>query len=272
MKKALLGLSNNIQTNINKIKVWSQSFKKHSDGDVILLCANSNEKEIKMCQDLGITVIPVTINDTYYINHKRLSSTLDFLKTSDIDLFLITDVFDVVFQSDPFVKMDLNYEIFVGSEGIKLSQEPWNTDVINKVFPSYFGKCLNEDIICSGVIGGKREPLIKLYDKMFSMCENSENGHNIKDQAALIIMIYNNEIENLKIFEPTEGWTLHCAVGGPTNVFEGWGFKNSLIKRYGGIAKLVGNELFTHTNLKYDIVHQFNRIPSWNNILVKDYE
>ena len=112
----------------------------------------------------------------------------------------------------------------------------------------------------------------KLYEKMFSMCESSENGHNIKDQAALIIMIYNNEIENLKIFEPTEGWTLHCAIGGPTSVFEGWGFKNSLIKRYGGIAKLVDNELFTHTNLKYDIVHQFNRIPTWNNILVKDYE
>ena len=80
MKKALLGLSNNIKQNINKIKVWSQSFKKHSDGEVILLCANSSNEEIKMCQDLGITTIPVIVNDTYYINHKRLGNTLDFLK------------------------------------------------------------------------------------------------------------------------------------------------------------------------------------------------
>lgn len=272
MKKALLGLSNNISQNINKIKVWSQSFKKHSDGDVILLCANSNNNEIKMCQDLGIITIPVVVNDTYYINHKRLGNTLDFLKTSDIDLFLITDVFDVVFQSDPFKKLDLTYDIFIGSEGLKLIHEPWNSDVINKVFPEYANKFLNEDIICSGIIAGKREPLIKLYDRMFFMCENSLNGHNIKDQAALIIMIYNNEIEKLKIFEPTEGWTLHCAMGGPTQFFESWGLKNNLIKRYGGVAKLVGKEIFTHTDLKYDMVHQFNRIPEWNKVLTQEYE
>ena len=272
MKKALLGLSNNITNNINKIKVWSKSFKKYSEGEVILLCANSNEYEIKMCQELGIITIPVTIEDTYYINHKRLGNTLEFLKTTDIDLFLITDVFDVVFQSDPFIKMDLNSDIFVGSEGLKLSQEPWNTDVINKVFPDYFGKCLNQDIICSGVIGGKRESLIDLYDKLYSMCENSLNGHNIKDQAALIISIFNNEIKNLKIFEITEGWTLHCALGGPTQFFESWGFKNNLTSRHGGIAKLEDGEIFTHTGLKYDIVHQFNRIPEWNEILTKEYE
>lgn len=272
MKKALLGLSNNITNNINKIKVWSKSFKKYSEGEVILLCANSNEYEIKMCEELGIITIPVTIEDTYYINHKRLGNTLEFLKTTDIDLFLITDVFDVVFQSDPFIKMDLNSDIFVGSEGLKLSQEPWNTDVINKVFPDYFGKCLDQDIICSGVIGGKRESLIDLYDKLYSMCENSLNGHNIKDQAALIISIFNNEIKNLKIFEITEGWTLHCALGGPTQFFESWGFKNNLTSRHGGIAKLEDGEIFTHTGLKYDIVHQFNRIPEWNEILTKEYE
>jgi hypothetical protein len=272
MKKALLGLSNNITNNISKIKVWSKSFKQHSDGDVVLLCANSNEHEINMCQELGIITIPVTIEDTYYINHKRLGNTLEFLKTTDIDLFLITDVFDVVFQSDPFIKMDLNYDIFVGSEGLKLSQEPWNADVINKVFPDYFGKCLDQDIICSGVIGGKREALINLYDKLYSMCENSLNGHNIKDQAALIIAIFNNEIENLKIFEVTEGWTLHCALGGPTQFFDSWGLKNNLVSRHGGVAKLDGDEIFTHTGLKYDIVHQFNRIPEWNELLTKEYE
>ena len=135
-------------------------------------------------------------NSLYLIAAEEAGVTI----TTDIELFLITDVFDVVFQSDPFIKMDLNYDIFVGSEGLKLIQEPWNADVINKVFPEYFGKCLNQDIICSGVIGGKREPLIDLYDEMFTMCENSLNGHNIKDQAALIIMIYNNQINNLKIY------------------------------------------------------------------------
>jgi hypothetical protein len=272
MKKALIGLSNNIELNINKIKVWSNSFKKYSDGDVILLCANSNEFEIKMCEELGIIPIPVIVDDTYTIINKRLKITRDFLKTIDIELFIVADVFDVVFQSDPFQKMDLKYDIFVGSEGVKVSQEPWNRDVINKVFPEYNEKCLNRDIICAGVIGGKRDSLIKLYERLDYMCENSLNGHNIKDQAALIIMIANNEIDNLKIFEVSDGWTLHCAVGGPTQFFEVWGLKNALINRYGGVAKLVDNEIYTHTNLKYDIVHQFNRIPEWNEVLTKEYE
>jgi hypothetical protein len=272
MKKGLLGLSNNIKLNFNKIKVWSKSFKKYSDGDVILLCANSTEEEINMCNEIGITTIPVTIDDTLYINHKRLGNTLEFLKTTDIDLFLITDVFDVVFQSDPFDKMDLTYDIFVGSEGVKLSQEPWNADVIKKVFPEHLEMCRNEDIICSGVIGGKKDALINVYEKMFLMCENSLNGHNIKDQAALIIMIKNNEISNLKIFDLLDGWTLHCALGGPTQFFESWGFKNILTNKYGGVAKLQDGEIYTHTEVKYDIVHQFNRIPDWNEILTKKYE
>ena len=272
MKRALVGLSNNVGSNINKIKVWSQSFKKHSEGEVVLLCANSTENERILCNNLGITTIPVSVSDLTHINHKRLYDTLEFLKVSDVDLFLITDVFDVVFQSDPFKKMDLTYDVFVSTEGLTISQEPWNGDVIKKVFPTELEKCRNKDIICSGVIGGKRESLIKLYERMYFLCENSLNGHNIKDQAALIVMITNNEIGNLKIFDLSEGWALHCAVGGPTQFFESWGFKNSLTQRYGGVAQLVGNEIMTHTNLKYDIVHQFNRIPQWNEILIKDYE
>ena len=51
MKKALLGVSNNINEHISKIKVWSDSFKKFVDGDVILLCTNSTEDELKKCDE-----------------------------------------------------------------------------------------------------------------------------------------------------------------------------------------------------------------------------
>jgi hypothetical protein len=132
MKKALLGLSNNISQHKEKIKIWADSFRKFSEGEVILLAANSNEEDTKVCNELNIRPIPVTVEDTWYINHKRLNHTYDFLKDTDIDLFMITDVFDVVFQSDPFQKFDLeNYDLFMGAEGILMSEEPWNTDVVN---------------------------------------------------------------------------------------------------------------------------------------------
>jgi hypothetical protein len=272
MKKVLVGLCNNISQNIGKIKVWSNSFKRSTDGDVVLLCANSTEDEIRLCKQLGIIPIKVNVEDTWFINNKRLKHTLDFITTSDYDFYLITDVFDVVFQSDPFVKFTNDYDVFVGSEGLKINEEPWNGDVISKVFPEDLELCRNHEIICSGVIGGKKEELIKLYTRMNDMCENSSNLHNIKDQAALIVMIAKNEIEKLKIFSFDEGWTVHCAVGGPTQFFESWGFKNTLINRYGGIPYLKDNKIYNHKDQVYDIVHQFNRIPEWNEIILKEYE
>jgi hypothetical protein len=124
MKKVLVGLSNNISKNINKIKVWSHSFKKHTNGDVVLLCANTNDDEIQICHELGIIPIPVMVEDTWYINNKRLKHTLDFITESDYDLFMVTDVFDVAFQSDPFIKMEDEYDVFVGSEGLRINEEP----------------------------------------------------------------------------------------------------------------------------------------------------
>jgi hypothetical protein len=268
MKKALIGLSNNITQNINKVKVWANSFKKHSDGDVILLCANSSQEEISLCESMGIRAIPVVVEDTWYINHKRLLRSYEFFETSDIDLFLVTDVFDVVFQGDPFKKWDLQYDVFVGGEGILVTDEPWNTDNISKIFPSEIEKCRPTEVICSGVIGGKRDALIKLYKRMYELCEGGDNSHNIKDQAALIVMIANNEIENLKILNLDDSWAVHCAVAGPTQFFDAWGFRGKI--KY-GIPYSDGKYIYSKNGEMFDIVHQFNRIPEWNEFLTKEY-
>lgn len=274
MKKILTGFSNNITQNKQKIKVWSESFRKHSDGDIVLIAANTNESDIKTLNELNIDYHLVTENDTWYINNKRLRHTKEFLESSEGDVFLITDVFDVLFQSDPFQKMDLeNYDVFISKEGIKVVEEPWNGDVINKVFPDQLQSCLQTEIVCSGIIGGKRESLIKLYDKMDYMCENSPNGHNIKDQAALIILVKDNWIDNLKNFSLDDGWAMHCQSAGPTYFFEAWGLKNSILRKGYGIPELRDDGfVYTQSGIKYDMVHQFNRVEEWKNIITKEYE
>jgi hypothetical protein len=119
MKKILTGLSNNVTANKQKIKVWSESFRKHCDGEIILIVANASEDDLKTCDELNIKYYLVTELDTWRINHKRLIHTKNFIESSDGDLFLITDVFDVLFQSNPFEKMDINdYDVFISKEGI----------------------------------------------------------------------------------------------------------------------------------------------------------
>lgn len=273
MKKALIGISNNISQNKNKIKVWSESFKKYSDGDVILIAANATDEDIKVCEEeLKIKYHTVNVGNPWYINNKRLHYISEYVKNSDIDLFLSTDVFDVVFQNDPFIKFDLeNYDIFVGNEGILLSEEPWNTDVINKCFPGEIVHCKNNEITCSGIIGGKRKELSYLFDRMYKMTEECVDGHNVRDQAALILMIAKKEIDRLKIFNIDEGWAMHCATSGPTEFFVKWGLRDNLSSRY-KIPKLLNDKVYTGDDKLYDIVHQFNRVPEWHKILVSQYE
>jgi hypothetical protein len=265
MKTALLGLSNNISANINKIKLWANSFRTHSDSEVILLCADSTEDEINLCKNLGITCVPTTLQNSHEVYHKRLICTYEFLKTANIDLFIITDVHDVAFQGDPFTKLDYSsYDIFVSGEGLLVKHELWNSDNINKLFPSELQKCLNTEVINSGVIAGKRDALIKLYERMFHLCEISTDKHNIKDQAALIVMVTNKEIPKLKIFNLDDGWAMHCAVAGPTHFFTAWGFVNNIMY---GIPSMKNGTVVTKSDTKFDIVHQFNRVPEWHQII-----
>ena len=271
MKKVLTGLCNNITEHQDKIRIWKNSFQQYSDGDVVLLVANASEQDVKTCELLDIKYHIVTIEDTQQINHKRLEHLRDFFKISDGDVFLITDVFDVVFQNDPFAKLNFNeYELFFTSEGILLSEEPWNYDVIKKVFGmDIANECLPHEIVCSGVISGKKEALISLYDRMFNLCESGTNNHNIKDQAALIIMLVKNELKNYKVLTLNDGWAMHCATSGPTQFFTLWNMKQNLEKRY-NIPEMKETNVYTGGQL-FDIVHQFNRVPEWHTIIKNKY-
>ena len=259
----LIGISNNVKANIFKIKVWAESFKSVCDGEVCLLVANPSEEDIEAVRGLNIEYYPVKVSGGS-VNDVRLGLIKDYLKNQKEGLFLITDVFDVLFQGNPFTKWDLNYDIFAGSECLLLSQEPWNRDVIDKCFD--FNK--DAEIICSGVIGGKRDALINLYDQMDSLCSNARKNHDIRDQAAFIILIAEGKVPNIKIFNLNDGWTAHCAVSGPTQFLDGWGFRQAL-SRY-SLPKLIGG-VITNGNV-FDIVHQFNRIPEWYNSLTKKYK
>lgn len=272
MTKGLIGLSNNISANLQKIKVWANSFKKHSEGTVYLLCANSTKEELGAVSQLGIKAIPVTVENTWYINHKRLEHIANLLETLVEKHLIISDVFDVVFQGDPFSKLDFeNYDIFVGQEGVLISEEPWNSDNINKIFPNQFPKCKPMPVVCSGIIAGKRGALIPFYRELFKLCEEGSNEHNIKDQAALHVMIANDKISKLKQFNLNDGWAMHCATSGPTNFFLSWGFNHALANK-GLHVPVMENGVVKTNGQVYDIVHQFNRIPEWNQVLTQPYE
>ena len=182
---------------------------------------------------------------------------------------MITDVFDVVFQGDPFELMDTStYSVFAGGEGVDINQEPWNMDNIKKIFPEYIDGCIGKEIVNSGVIGGTKEGLIPVYERMYQLCEDGSDDHNIKDQAAFNVMISRNEIEGFKMFNLDEGWVQHSAVSGPTQFFKSWGFINNL--KY-GIPQMIDKTVCTSEGTPFRIAHQFNRVPEWHNLINEKY-
>lgn len=268
MKYLLIGFANNISVNKKKIEVWSKSFRQHCNADIVLIAANANKEDILFCEEISLKTELVELENVWGINHKRIKFIVDFLRKNDADVVLSTDVFDVAFQANPFVKLDTNqYDFFVGSEGVKTNQEPWNANNIKLLFPNDYPKCINKQILCSGVVAGKRNTLIKVYERMLDLCENhSTNKHPTQDQAALMVMAHGNGIDRLKIFNLDDGWVIHSAVAGPTEFWNKWGFEKNLEC---GKPEICGNRICNSKGYAFDIVHQFNRIPEWNNTIVE---
>lgn len=274
MKKALIGVCNNVTCNLPKIKVWANSFKAVCPtDDVLLLTVSATEAEIsKLKNELGISVFDFQYDGPLSINDVRLKIMEMCLDNIDYDFLIATDVFDVIFQANPFTKLEVDkYDIFVSGEGIYVREEPWNADVISKCFPDKLAKCLDKEVICSGVIAGNRKALCDLYKMMYETTINSLPNHEIRDQAALIVLIAEEKIPNIKILNLNDTWAVHCAVAGPTNFFIDWGFREMLKKNNYSAPYLFGDTARIN-NVKVDIVHQFNRIQQWYETLTKKYE
>ena len=167
MKKALVGCVNNVSKNMSKIEVWANSFKNVSDGVVCLVTINATKEEEKMLELSGIQVSPYSMELSDTVNNVRLQYEINTIKKSDWDWVLVTDVFDVVFQSDPFDMMiSDSTELVIGNEGIKHNEEPWNLDVAQKCYPDQVDNLRDKYIYCSGVIGCNKDSMVKLLEMM----------------------------------------------------------------------------------------------------------
>ena len=117
MRKALTGVSNNVAKNIDKIKVWAHSFEKQTSGDAVLIAADMTNEDRNVLNLNNIKFFEVETDKNLTINDSRLIHTANWIENSDYDLFMVTDVFDVCFQGDPFELMDFNsYDFFAASE------------------------------------------------------------------------------------------------------------------------------------------------------------
>jgi hypothetical protein len=284
------------------LEPWINSLKKTGfNGSVFLVMLSGHEKILNKLTSQGVTVFYGTPNTEGYIDflpgtNKHNTTSIRFAYLSKIlekncktENVVFTDLKDVIFQENPQRLFDsIPYDIIVGEEGFNYSDEPWGKNNLEKAFGGkIYERLKDKDIVCAGVIAGKKKIIIDLFENIYAWCcssiyPNTVPGGGGPDQAALNIII------NQKLIEPYVCRTpliLHAGTSIP-GIKAGNGdigvdvklnpeklsfyqYKHTLIDGPICVDGIIKNSF---GNRPYYIVHQYDRIPEWKKIIIEKYK
>ena len=213
--------------------------------------------------------------------------------TKDVDAFIATDIRDVIFQSDPGIWLKNNiqdYDIVATSEGVAFRHEDWNGDNLElHLGKNLFLKLADKETLCSGIIAGKKEMLIKLFQTVYELAFFSNDPGAFVDQIFYAAAIYEVFAERTKIIPAGDNW---CANLGTLKAIpessQEWSMgsrsqHNSFerirkVKTYNealscAIPTMENGRVVNEKNQPYVIVHQYDRYQPWKEELIgKDLE
>jgi hypothetical protein len=210
----------------------------------------------------------------------HLYSLLEMLEhPMDVDRVVMTDVRDVVFQSNPTEWLDTffltNTQLLVGSENMTYASEPWGRNNLKHAFGEYFLENNKaKEIYCAGVIAGTRMALKDFALNLWLICRGLNPqvpGGGGPDQAAMNIALGMEAYKyNTKFSNPTEGWVVHAGTSLPAIQAGSGGIGEEYQRNPNMPLPFVRNVDYTFTNgevfangSKVTVVHQWDRVPEW---------
>ena len=187
-----------------------------------------------------------------------------------------TDVADVIFQTNPSDWLNVNnidgHQIISSGEGLKYKNEPWGINNINLSFGPVVSKGMEDKVIRNaGVIAGTHDAIRDLSINIFMSCRGAPlfvPGGGGPDQASYNFLLSLNsygEIE--KYTDHFDGWACQCGTVVDPNKIDS--FRSNLVD-----CEPVwdGEYAYNPDGEKYTIVHQYNRVPEWKEVIEKRYD
>jgi protein YibB len=199
----------------DQVKPWVESLKKTQfDGKVFVLVYNPEDQELlNYFKDNGIfTFVAQVSTDTNmatqrFIDYAKLLQTE---YTKDLDAVITTDIRDLIFQKDPSVWLKNNiqdYDLIASGEGITFRHEDWNGENLQHHFNEQrFINLADKETLCSGVIAGKKDMMIKLFETIYDISFFSADPSAFVDQIFYNIAIYEIFREKTKIVSGDLDW------------------------------------------------------------------
>ena len=299
-KDLIIGVVDNYDW--DKIKYWANSIKASGfDGYKSLIVFNMDAPTVKKLTDEGFSLIGINpfdeqkgfvcdvgrhnimVDRFFYIHNllRMLSSSME------VERVIITDVRDVVFQSNPSDWMNEyflpGFDLIVGSENMTYENEPWGKNNIAKSFGEYFLDQLRDaPIFCAGVVAGSFDSVRDFCLNLYLICKGLNpyvEGGGGPDQAAMNIMLDMGIYEFSTLFtNPDSGWVLHAGTSLPAIRAGSGGIGQEFMRNPSMPLPFLTNleyrldngDVFVNDK-KMVIVHQWDRVPNWKTIIEEKY-
>lgn len=272
MEKKDLIISGFTGYRFENILPYIKSIDRHcSSADLVMVVGQTDKGTITKLTDMGWKVELVPNVSEVPIHVLRFLPMYEYLYNNykNYRYVVSTDVKDVIFQSDPFIWLQDNLgtkKLVAGSEALKYCDEPWGNDNLRSTYGDYvFDRFAQNPIYNVGTLGGHAEYMKDLF---FSLFYNSIGRPiPIVDQAVFNIMIQTLPYKDSVLFaEQSKGWA--CQAGTVADPAKMAYFRPNLLE-----AEPVWRDgkVYTNQGKLFTIVHQYDRVPEWRNIILEEY-
>jgi len=258
-----------------QIKIWANSLVQSGfTGYKVVLGSNLTAEAIQQLDKLDFKIYNVTnsanfspVVDRFFYYQQILNGEL----FRDVRWVIATDVKDVLFQSNPSLWLENEKEeteLLVSTESVQYKNESWGRNNLKLSFgEAIYNKLQNNLIYNAGVLAGRKQAIMDLFLHIFLLCESKPRqipGGGGPDQAALNVLLDSVPYHACTRFVGEwAGWATQLGTTGPQIDLTIHDAKPILIK------DMVCTGVFEKP---YVIVHQYDRVAAWKDILEKKYE
>jgi hypothetical protein len=283
MKDVVIGSITNY--NWDKIKYWVNSLDRSGfDGVKAMICYNVDYATVEELSKRGYLILAfgrdeenkkLVYDHNFSIVVERFAHMWYFLRNmqGEYRYVIATDVKDVVFQSNPSEWLENNIgdkKINVACESIKYKDEEWGRNNLFKSFgPMIYDAYENNLIFNAGTISGEFNTMVDMFLNIYMLCNGTNHqveGGGGPDQAALNVLLGMNTYKNITNFAMSEsGWAAQLGTTGP-QIFNK--YKDFIVEQ---LPVMKDGNVCTSDGTPFALVHQYDRVPEWKNIIEEKF-
>jgi hypothetical protein len=269
-----------------KIKPWVNSLDRSGfDGVKAMVCYNVSYETVEELVKRNYTVLALNkdesnrkfvYKDDFSIVVERFLHMWYFLKKlqGQYRYIVATDVKDVIFQGNPSDWLEKNMgdaQINVACESIRYKDEEWGAHNMFKAFGAVLHDHTKDNLIYNaGTVSGNFDTMLDFFLNVYLLCNGTSHfteGGGGPDQAAVNILLNMKPYKDITRFTASEeGWAAQLGTTGPQVAGK---YAGKLVEKS---PILVDNVVCTSDGTPFVMVHQYDRVPEWKEIIEKKYE